>query len=86
MRLHRQPDGRNAWFWRVRVKVLSYFITVYGDAEQSTDALAPRRFATVGQTRSPDIRKRAKIRVLLGDIAAANAPSHSRAARENLSG
>ena len=40
--LTEHPEGNFAWYWQIQVKILTFFLAVYGDVEEPTPPPEPR--------------------------------------------
>ena len=72
--LGNSPDSPRAWYWQVQIKVLSFFLSVYGDFEQPPKTRRPLPGTPVGEGSRGTRREKtpSELRVILESIAEAN--------------
>ncbi len=72
--LREYPESAYAWYWQIQVKILTFFLAVYGDVEEATPPPEPRpprlpSFIPVHAVYSRRFKSVAEIRQILQRIA-----------------
>jgi hypothetical protein len=73
-RLNRDRANPLAWYWRIRIKLLTFLLARYGAAPHLSTATprSPAAKCVIQKQESPPLRSQSDIRIMLNRIATAN--------------